>query len=343
MRFGPVPVEAAEGLVSAHSVRAGDLAVRKGSRLDARAVAALREAGVASVIAAGLEPGDVGEDAAAGRVAAVLGGAGVRAEAPFTGRANLFATGAGVLVVERAAVDALNAVDEAVTVATLPALKPVVEGEMLATVKIIPYAVEGRVCEAAIAALGGRPPLRVAPYARAHVGVVSTLLPGLKSSVVEKTLRILGQRLAPTGAAILCDRRVPHAASAVADAVAACVAQGADLVIVFGASAIADRRDVIPAGIEAAGGTVAHFGMPVDPGNLLLVGALGDVPVIGAPGCARSPKENGFDWILHRLLADLPVSRADIVALGVGGLLMEIVSRPQPRSGNASVEEADEG
>src|SRR5262249_47827061 len=106
---------------------------------------------------------------------------------------------------------------------------------------------------------------------------------------------------------------------------------GAELVLVFGASAIADRRDVIPAAIEAAGGAVEHFGMPVDPGNLMLIGELAGRPVLGAPGCARSPKENGFDWILARLLAGLPVSRADITGLGVGGLLMEIVTRPQPR------------
>ena len=54
--------------------------------------------------------------------------------------------------------------------------------------------------------------------------------------------------------------------------------------------------------------------------------------MLGAPGCARSPKENGFDWILMRLLAGLPVTRADITGLGVGGLLMEIVTRPQPRA-----------
>jgi molybdenum cofactor cytidylyltransferase len=71
--------------------------------------------------------------------------------------------------------------------------------------------------------------------------------------------------------------------------------------------------------------------MPVDPGNLMLVGDLGGRPVLGAPGCARSPKENGFDWILARLLAGLPVTRNDITAMGVGGLLMEIVTRPQPR------------
>ncbi|TXM84955.1 molybdopterin-binding protein, partial [Methylobacterium sp. WL122] len=179
--------------------------------------------------------------------------------------------------------------------------------------------------------------LRVAPYRRRRVGVVSTRLPSLKETTIDGTLSALAARLAPTGAEIVADIRVPHSATVVADALSAAIDQeGADLVIVFGASAIADRRDVIPAGIEATGGAVVHFGMPVDPGNLLLLGACRDVPVIGAPGCARSPKENGFDWVLHRLLADLPVTRADIVALGVGGLLMEIVSRPQPRSGEPS-------
>ena len=107
---------------------------------------------------------------------------------------------------------------------------------------------------------------------------------------------------------------------------------GAELVIVFGASAIADRRDVIPAAITEIGGAIEHFGMPVDPGNLLLIGSAGGVPVLGAPGCARSPVENGFDWVLMRLLAGLKVTRAELTGMGVGGLLMEIVTRPQPRT-----------
>jgi len=109
------------------------------------------------------------------------------------------------------------------------------------------------------------------------------------------------------------------------------LADGAEMVIVFGASAIADRRDVIPTAVEAIGGRVEHFGMPVDPGNLLLVAAARGRPLLGAPGCARSPKENGFDWVLMRLLAGLAVPRETIAAMGVGGLLMEIVTRPQPR------------
>ena len=124
---------------------------------------------------------------------------------------------------------------------------------------------------------------------------------------------------------------MPHEQGALAKALDEVLKAGAELVIIFGASAIADRRDVIPAAVEAIGGRIEHFGMPVDPGNLLLVGDARGRPVLGAPGCARSPKENGFDWVLMRLLAGLAVPRAAITGLGVGGLLMEIVTRPQPR------------
>lgn len=336
MRFGPVPVAAAAGLISAHTVRRADITLRKGAVIGEAVAAGLAQAGVSQIVAAALEAGDVGEDAAAARLADRLRGPNLRVEAPFTGRCNLFAEAAGVLTLDPARIDAVNAVSEAVTVATLPRFRPVVEGEMVATVKIIPYAVPGAVLAHACAAAEDGA-LAVAPYRRRRVGVVSTRLPSLKEGTIDKTLRVLSDRLAPTGAAIVAETRVAHTDEAVAASLAAMIDDaGADLVVVFGASAIADRRDVIPAGIEAAGGRVAHLGMPVDPGNLLLVGACGDVPVIGAPGCARSPKENGFDWILHRLLADLTVTRADIVALGVGGLLMEIVSRPQPRAGGAT-------
>ena len=338
MRFGLVPVAEAAGLISAHTVRRADITLRKGAVITTEAVAGLARAGLSEIVAAAYEPGDVGEDKAAALLAAHLRGANLRVEAPFTGRCNLFAETAGILTLAPARIDAVNAVDEAVTVATLPLFKPVVEGEMVATVKIIPYAVPGSVLDRACAA-GTAGALAVAPYRRRRVGVVSTRLPSLKETTIDRTLRVLAERLAPTGAEIVSETRVAHASDTVAAALAGVIDRaGADLVVVFGASAIADRRDVIPTGIAAAGGRVEHLGMPVDPGNLLLIGDRGGVPVIGAPGCARSPKENGFDWILHRLLADLVVTRADIVALGVGGLLMEIVSRPQPRAGGEAVD-----
>ena len=332
MKFGAVPVAEALGATAVHSIRTGDLGLRKGTLIRAEEIAALQAVGVKEIVVSRLEPGDVSEDEAAADIAAALKGDGARLDRAFTGRCNLFAERAGVLVVDRDAIDRLNRVDEAVTAATLSAFKPVVEGEMIATVKIIPFAVAASARDRAVAeASRAKPVIRVEPYTIKKIGIVSRLLPGLAPKVIDKTLRITEARIAPAGATIVAEKRVPHEQAALAKAIAEVKKAGAELVIVFGASAIADRRDVIPMAIETAGGEIEHFGMPVDPGNLMLVGRIGGEPVVGAPGCARSPKENGFDWILMRLLAGLPVTRADITGMGVGGLLMEIVTRPQPR------------
>jgi molybdenum cofactor cytidylyltransferase len=333
MKFGPLPPEDAIGATAVHSIRKGDLVLKKGTKIGPKEVAALKAAEVDAIVVARLEDGDVAEDVAAAEIAQAVAGEGVRLDRAFTGRCNLFAEAAGVLVVDKDAIDRLNRVDESVTFATLPAFKPVVEGEMIATVKIIPFAVAEKNRDAALAATKTVTPLvRVAPYKIKKVGVVSTLLPGLASKVIDKTLKVTAERLAPAGATIIAEKRVPHEQAALAPAIDEMLKAGAELVLVFGASAIADRRDVIPAAVEQIGGTLEHFGMPVDPGNLMLVASAQGRPVLGAPGCARSPKENGFDWILMRLLAGLPVQREDITGLGVGGLLMEIVTRPQPRA-----------
>ena len=332
MKFGPVSPADALGATAVHSIRQGDLVLKKGTLIGPAEVAALTAAGVNEIVVARVEAGDVPEDQAAAEIAAAAAGAGLRADRAFTGRCNLFAESAGVLVVDKDAIDRLNRVDEAVTIATLSAYKPVVDGEMVATVKIIPFAVAASARDRALAlATEAKPVVRVAPYTVKKIGIVSTLLPGLAPKVVDKTLKITAARIAPSGASIVAEKRVPHEQAALARAIAEVRQAGAELVIVFGASAIADRRDVIPMAIESAGGAIEHFGMPVDPGNLMLIGRLDGQAVIGAPGCARSPKENGFDWVLMRLLAGLPVSRDDITGMGVGGLLMEIVTRPQPR------------
>jgi molybdenum cofactor cytidylyltransferase len=332
MKFGAVAVAQAEGGVAVHSIRKAGLVLKKGTVIGRAEIAALEAAGIAEIVVARIEPGDVSEDVAAADIAATVAGEGVRVDRAFTGRANLFAETAGVLVVDKEAIDRLNQVDESITLATLPAYKPVVAGEMIATVKIIPFAVAAKERDAALAAAKAAHPLvRVAPYRIRKIGVVSTVLPGLAAKVIEKTLKVTEERLAPAGARIVAERRVPHEQGALAKAIEEVLGEGAELVIVFGASAIADRRDVIPAAVEAIGGRIEHLGMPVDPGNLLLVAAARGRPLLGAPGCARSPKENGFDWVLMRLLAGLEVPREAIMGMGVGGLLMEIVTRPQPR------------
>jgi molybdenum cofactor cytidylyltransferase len=333
LKFGAIAVAEANGAILAHALRLGDRALKKGHVIGLGDQAALDAAGVGFVIAAQIEPGDVGEDEAAERLAERLSGENLRRERPFTGRVNIFATVNGLTMVDADAIARINRVDEAITVATLAAHRRVAAGDMAATVKIIPFAAPGAALSAACESVPSRGAVWVAPFRPLRLGVVSTLLPGLKASVIAKTLRVLEARLAPSGATIAKEERVAHEEGSLAAAIER-LAPHSEALVIFGASAITDRRDVIPRSIEASGGRVEHFGMPVDPGNLLLLAERAGKPIIGAPGCARSPKENGFDWVLDRILADVPITSADIKAMGVGGLLMEIASRPQPRLGD---------
>ena len=330
MKFGSTPIEEAEGAVLAHGVRLDGVAYKKGDILTHERRLALAAAGVKCVVAARLEPGDVDENQAALRLATRLGGANLRCSQPFTGRVNLFAERAGLAVIGAEAIDQVNAIDEAITVATLPPYRAVADGDMVATIKIIPFATRGGTLETALAAAPAGA-IAVQPFKPMRIGVVSTTLPGLKPSTVAKTLRVLEARLKPTGSRIVGQEIVPHEIGPLAKGLARLI-DSADALIAFGASAITDRRDVIPAAVEAIGGRIERFGMPVDPGNLLLLAERHGTPIIGAPGCARSPKENGFDWVLQRVLAGVPIHDADIRAMGVGGLLMEIATRPQPRA-----------
>ncbi|MBD1547723.1 NTP transferase domain-containing protein [Roseibium aggregatum] len=329
MEFGPRPVLEAEGCVLAHSTRTGNGTFKKGRVLSADDVRALAQAGIASVTVACLAADDLSEDVAADRIAQAANGGGLTGDAPFTGRVNLYADQAGVLVIDRQAIDAMNRIDPAITIATLPEYARVQAGRMVATAKIIPFAVSGRLVEEAEKRISKA--LKVAPFKAHRIGLVATRLPHLKPSTMDKTRRVLEARLGASGSTILAEERVDHREEAVAEAMARLADQGADFLILFGASAVVDRKDILPAAIERAGGTVEQFGMPVDPGNLLMIGTYKGLPVIGAPGCARSPKENGFDWVLERKLAGLDVSAHDITGMGVGGLLMEIGTRPQPR------------
>ncbi len=331
MKFGEVPVADAQDALLVHSIAAGKARFRKGRRLSTADVAILQDAGVDKVTVVRIEAGDVGEDDAAERIAAAVAGANVEIAQPFTGRCNLIAKADGIAMVDAPRIDALNLVDETVTIATLPKFEPVAAGDMIATVKIMPFAVSSATLERALATLQAGPPIRIASYRARPVALIQTRLPGLKESVLDKTAENIDLRLARMGAEPLREQRCPHEVRETTKAIRAALDARAGLVLIAGASAITDRRDVLPAAIAAAGGTIDHFGMPVDPGNLLLLAHIGEVPVLGLPGCVRSPKLNGFDWVLQRLMADIQVAPTDIMRMGVGGLLKEIPIRPQPR------------
>ena len=298
---------------------------------------AVGRAGFGEIVAARLEPGDIGEDEAARRLAEAFRGEGLTVDNAFTGRANLRAAAAGLAVVDVARVHAINAVDEAVTLATVPPWRMVPARGVVGVVKIIPFAVDEAVLDAAAALAGAAgPPVRVAPFAARRFGLIQTTLGDPRESLVEKTVAVTRGRLEPLGCTLERTERVVHDARAVADCLESFREDGIDVALILGASAIVDRRDVAPSALIRAGGTIVRLGMPVDPGHLTLFGRLGEMHVLGLPGSARSPRMHGFDRVLQRIVAGIEVSNADIANLGAGGLLKERASRPAAREGSGA-------
>jgi len=336
MKFGTVDIDA-EGLagaILAHTLRLGNGAgaVKKGAVLTANDIERLRKAGYRQVMVAQLEPGDVHEDRAAARLAERFVGSSVTVSEASTGRCNLHSVCLGLLKVERDRVDAGNRISESITVATLPAYSLVPPGSMIATVKVIPFAVSGSDLEAWSAVLSNGPALRVAPFERFDAGLVLTELPGVSQSLLERASRAQRARLSALGSQVRREVRCEHSIDAVARAIATLQEEGCNPILLLGASAIVDRGDVIPSGLQKVGGEVVHLGMPVDPGNLLMLGTLDESTVFGLPGCARSLNLSGFDHVLRRFLIGELVDSTLISGLGVGGLLKEIPDRPMPRN-----------
>lgn len=330
MKFGPVPVAEAEGAILAHSVKLPEGRLRKGVVLDATHLAQLRAAGVNDVTVARLEAGDLHEDEAARRLAHALvpdpEAVHLTLTEAFTGRVNLIAAREGVVDLDVAAIEAFNAVHPMITIATVPRFQQMETGGMVATIKIISYGVAARDVAAAAQAAPASISL-VAPVMR-RAGLIITDIPGGPSN--DKGQRAIEHRVTALGLEMAETRIVPHDTAALAQALEGLAG---DIALILTGSATSDMADVAPEAVRRAGGRVDRFGMPVDPGNLLFIGSQGGRPVIGLPGCARSPALNGADWVLSRVVCGIEVSPGDIAGMGVGGLLKEIPSRPQPRAG----------
>lgn len=321
-----MPTSDALGAILAHTLTLDGGPIRKGTVLEMDHLHRIAAAGQAMLIAAKLEPGDLSEDAAARQIGAGLASPGLRLGEGHTGRINLVAQTAGVLRVDVARVAAMNAVDEGLTLATLPDLTRVAPDRLVATVKVIPYGLAEVVVARGGLALGPEP-IRLMPFRGGVARLIMTRTPGFKESLLAKGEAVVRDRVEALGYSLGTVDVVAHEETEVA----AALADTGDLVLILGASATSDRADVAPAGVVRAGGRIDRFGMPVDPGNLLFLGAIGNVPVVGLPGCARSPALNGVDWVLERIAAGIEVDSAAIAEMGAGGLLKEMTGRPQPR------------
>lgn len=320
MNFGAVPLDRAEGLILAHTMLVGGHKLIKGRRLGAAELSVLRAAGLSEVTGCTVGPDDLDENEAAKAVAQALAGDGVRLGPASTGRCNLFSRHHGVLEIDAEGIGRLNRVDEAVTAATAQPWSVVEAGQRIATVKIIPFAVEAGTVHAAIAA-AGTTPIRVHPFRSRPVGLVQTALPTTQDADLDAAASVTRQRVESLGGRLEREARCPHRPDELERAIPQVLAGGCEILLISGALVTTDRRDMVPEAIRRAGGAILHFGMPVEPGNMLLLAQIGEVPVLVLPSCARSQALNGLDLILRRIMAHIPVNARGIMDMGVGGLL----------------------
>jgi len=332
MEFKVISLHQAENTILAHSLNLLKRKLKKGTILSREDVIELEENNYCSVMVAIPDEEDIHEDIAAEKLAHAIAGDLVNVEKPITGRCNLRAKKNGLLVIDEILLNKINLTHESLTVATLEPFVPVYQGQLIATIKVIPYAVENSTLQTCLSvAEEASNIIHVAQFNPKTVGFIQTRVNGLRENILDKTSKVLSQRLQRLNSHISQEIRCQHDTDEVTKAIKRLQDQHIDILIISGATAVADRNDVVPFAITKCGGEIIHFGMPVDPGNLLLLANCGKKYVLGMPGCARSPKFNGFDIVLDRLVADVPVTSRDIMLMGVGGLLKEITDRPQPR------------
>lgn len=324
MRLANIPIDQAEGSVLVHNVADahGHKALLKGHRLIAADIEKLRALGRSQVYVALLDPGDVRENDAVTRIGKATAGENTSATLASGGRVNLLATGHGILKLNGEALRRLNLID-GVTVATRPAHSLAEPKTMLATIKTIGLALTESTLkdvEAIRTEFGAA--IWVRPFSAARVGIVFTGSEAARRRVEDTFGGPVRARIAALGAEVESYRYVPEEVPAIADAISSAMSGGANCIILVGETSIMDAEDITPRGIKAAGGEIEVYGAPVEPGNLLMLAYIGQVPILGAPGCIQSRETNVVDLVLPRLLAGERVTRSDVIALADGGLLI---------------------
>ncbi len=324
MRLVNLPIEDAAGAILVHNVVGTDgrKALSKGRLVRAEDIDTLRALKLDTVYVAVLEPGDVREDDAAARLSRLVAGNGIDLSKPSTGRVNFYATERGFLRVESELLRKINGL-RGVTLATIPPYAPVAPKKMVATLKTIGLALpETTLREAENIIRENGAVFSLTAVKNQKVAIILTGSENGRARVREIFAPPIRARVEELGAQVTTEQFVAEQEEAIANAIKSALDIGAQMIILAGETSIMDAQDITPRGIERAGGTIELYGAPVEPGNLLLLAYRGAVPVMGAPGCVKSRETNVVDLILPRLLVGEHVSRADVIDLAAGGLLV---------------------
>ncbi len=324
MQLNNLALEKSIGAILVHNISGthGQKILAKGRVLTASDIEILRALGHTTVYVAILDAGDVREDDAAIRLARTIADDGIELSKPSGGRVNLYSSQPGFLKINRDALKRINELN-GVTLATLARYTPVAPKKMIATLKTAGLALPEDVLREAEKIVGARgKAVRIAPARNQQVAIILTGSENGRTKTQETFLPPIRARIEALGGHVIAESCALENANAIQENLYAVLDAGAQLIIIAGETSIMDAHDLAPRGIQQAGGTVELYGAPVEPGNLLLLAYRGDVPIIGAPGCIKSRETNVVDLILPPLIAGERVTRADVIEMAEGGLLV---------------------
>lgn len=323
MKVEKVSIEKAVGHILVHNQAGPDgrKALKKGKRLTAEDVGILQALGQHEVYVAMLTTGDIGENEAAHRLGLALDREGLRRSSATTGRVNLIADATGLFRVNVEALIALNEL-AGITLATIANNTLVQPKKIVGTIKIIPYAVpQERVDRAGAIIKDNNPLLEIRPFVVTQAALITTGSETARDKVVTGFTPALRDRLAAYETTMIEGPYVPEDEQGIIQALGWALDSGAQMIIIAGETSVMDANDITPRAIAAVGGEIVHYGVPVEPGNLLLLAYHEDIPIVGAPGCAKSKNYNVVDMVLPRLAAGERLTRRDLIELGHGGYL----------------------
>lgn len=264
----------------------------------------------------------VHEDEAALRLARLAAGPGLGWDVPNQGKVSLRATRDGLLKVRGDRLNLLNNLD-GVILATAHNNRVVFEGQIVAGTRVIPLTIQRDILEGAEEICSEQEPLlSVKPFQPLWVGIVTTGSEVYTGRIKDGFCSVVRKKAAPFGARVLGQVIVPDDPYLITTEIHQMIGEGADLVIVTGGMSV-DPDDVTPSGIRATGADVVSYGAPVLPGSMFMLAYLGHVPVCGLPACVMFNRTTVFDLVLPRIFAGERLSKADIIALGHGGLCEE--------------------
>ena len=330
MIFGEIKTESSlNGILSSSLVLYENkdlIKIKKGTVINEYLINLLLKNKIKSVFCAQLDEEDVEENKAVYDISKNIIGneqSNLNIQDPRQGRCNVISNINGLLVFDPEQLFSINSVTDEIGIASLKPYSYVKKNQIIASIKAIPFGIKRELLKKIVKKSNNC--FKVLPFLKKNVHLIQSHNQNTLEKVLEKTVDITKKRLFSCGISKILEKKCNHEVVSLSKEIKNSIDEEADLILVFGASAICDKNDIVPKSLKENNGKILRLGMPVEPGNLILLGEIKNankiIYFIGMPGCARSPKENGVDWILWRFFCGLRISNDNINSMGNGGLL----------------------